>query len=107
MGEAREFKLSSFGHGVCCDSGGLFVDGIALLKRRRVLDLEYWEPRDCVEASEELGSLYGLPVDVSSKAAGLSAVARELNAGRIAQAQLIALHLEFPLSPPELMALYG
>jgi hypothetical protein len=97
----REFRLvpSGSAHGVSCDENGVFVDSIPLLKRVRANDIEWWEPRDAGEVSAELGELYGLPVDVASKSAGLAAIARALNGGAIARAQVLALHLEFPSAP--------
>lgn len=98
---AREFRLSSpgTGRGVSCDENGAFLDAIPLLKRTQTSDGAFWVARDCGEISEALGSYYDLPIDVSSKSAGLHAVARALNAGDIARAQILAVHLEFPDSP--------
>jgi hypothetical protein len=97
----REFRLSqpANGYGVCCDKDGVYVDGIPLLKRARASGGECWVARNCSEISEYLGAYYGLPIDVSSKSAGLHAVARALNAGDIARAQILAVHLDFPNSP--------
>jgi hypothetical protein len=98
----REFRLSKSGSesGVECDADGLFVDGVPLLKRSRSHGCECWEARDNGEISEELAARYGLPIDTSSKSAGIAAVARALNTDDLCRAQFIALHLEFPSSPP-------
>src|SRR5271165_320542 len=95
-----EFRLSPPGGGIACDTSGAFLGSVALLKRTDVKGTTVWEPRDSEELSAELGSHFGLPIDVSPKAAGLAAVARDLNAGDVAHAQLVALHLQFPEPPP-------
>ena len=98
----RFFKLSPPGkrHGISCDVGGAFIDSVPLLKKTRANGKDKWEPRDCGDVSADLSAHYGLPIDVSSKAAGLAAVARALSEGSIARAQLTALFLRFPESPP-------
>jgi hypothetical protein len=97
----REFRLSppAAGHGVSCDAGGAFIESVPLLKRTRIGDQDAWAPRDACDISTELGAAYGLPIDVASKAKGFDAIARALNAGNIAHAQLVALHLKFPQAP--------
>ena len=70
------------------------------LKKTRANGKGIWEPRDCEDVSAELSACYGLPIDVSPKAAGLAAVACALNEGSIARAQLAALFLRFPDPPP-------
>jgi hypothetical protein len=99
----REFRLSpsGTGRGVSCDANGAFVDSVPLLKRMRAYGREVWAPRHCGELSADLGEHFGLPMDVSSKSAGLNAIARALNAGAVAHAQLVTLHLEIP-NPPTL-----
>jgi hypothetical protein len=96
----REFRLSPRGRGVSCDANGAFIDSIPLLKRTRESGCDVWMPRDAGELSADLGAHYGLPIDASSKAAGLNAIARALNAGDIAHAQLVTLHLQIPEMPP-------
>ena len=94
----REFRLSpsGYGRGISCDASGAFIDSIPLLKRS--LD-NAWIPRDAAELSDALGAHYGLPIDISSKTAGLDAIARALNAGDITHAQLVTLHLQIPETP--------
>lgn len=75
------------------------MDSIPLLKRVREEGFERWAPRAAGDISEELGEHYGLPIDVASKAAGLVALARALNENRVAHAQFLAPHLEFPSAP--------
>ena len=97
----REFRLSppGGGHGVSCDADGAFVDSVPLLKRSQAGGQEFWVPRDSDELSAALGAHYGLPIDVSSKALGLNAIARALNSSDVARAQIVTLHLEFPEFP--------
>ena len=68
-----EFHLSPHGAGgLSCDVDGAFVGSIPVLRKS---DRDEWHPRDCEELSEQIGEFYGLPVDMSSKAGGLKAVA--------------------------------
>lgn len=98
----REFRLlpAGSGRGVSCDANGAFVDSIPLLKRTRANGKEVWEPRNREELSAELGTRYGLPIDVSSKANGIAVVAHALNEGAVARAQLATLHLQIPDPSP-------
>ena len=98
----RRFKLSPPGkcRGISCDASGAFIDSVPLLKKTRANGKDIWEPRDSEDVSAELSARYGLPIDVSSKVTGLVAIARALNEGAIARAQLAALFLRYPESPP-------
>ncbi|HTW33059.1 MAG TPA: hypothetical protein VMD53_00470 [Rhizomicrobium sp.] len=94
----REFRLSSKdGLGVRCDEDGAFVGDVALLERIG----NEWAPRGGEELSAALSKTYGLPVDVSAKEKGLATVARALNKGDVARAQLATLFAHFP-DPPSL-----
>lgn len=95
----REFRLSSAGRGVSCDANGAFVGAVPLLKRSLKSGREIWEPRENGELSAAIGSDFGLPVDMSSKAAGLLAIARALNEGNIARAQIATVLLAIPDIP--------
>jgi len=97
----RQFRLSPSGNGrgISCDASGAFVGSVPLLKRTSRNGREVWEPRDCEELCEDLGARYGVPIDVSSKTGGLTAVARALSANDIARAQIISLQLQFPEPP--------
>jgi hypothetical protein len=97
----REFRLSPTGHGrsLSCDETGAFVGAVPLLNRTNQEGIESWEPRNIEKLSRELSKQYGLPVDLSSKVAGLRSVARALNAGDMARAQLTALFLQVPNLP--------
>lgn len=95
---AREFHLSTVaGLGVRCDADGAFVGDVALLER---IDNE-WAPRRSEELSAALSKAYGLPVDMSAKRRGLTAIARALNECDIARAQIATLFTHFP-DPPHL-----
>ncbi|HEX4157002.1 MAG TPA: hypothetical protein VHY79_00880 [Rhizomicrobium sp.] len=97
----REFHLSPTGQGrgLSCDETGAFVGGVPLLKRTNQEGIGWWKPRDIEKLSHELSKRYGLPVDLASKAAGLQSIARALNSGDTARAQLTALFLELPDLP--------
>lgn len=91
----REFKLSPRGQGVSCNEEGPFVGSLPLLRRGG----NRWEPRECGQLSKRLSSHFGLPVDLSSKAGGLKAIANALNEGDLARAQIATLLLAIP-DPP-------
>jgi hypothetical protein len=89
----REFRLSSKpGQGVRCDTDGAFVGAVPLLDRNG----DKWESRHGVELSKALSRVYGLPVDVTPKRGGLSVIAKALNDGDVARAQIGALFLHLP-----------
>jgi hypothetical protein len=92
------FKLARAGSrdGVSCDKDGAFIGSIALLNRATANGTETWQVRDTGAISCDLSRCFGLQIDISSKAAGLSAIARALNAGDVAKAQILALQLRFP-----------
>ena len=98
----RRFRLSppGKGWGISCDAEGAFVGPVPLLKRCQVNGRETWEARDSNDLSDALAEYYGLPIDVSSKAQALASIARALNEGAVARAQLGTLHLQFPDPPP-------
>jgi hypothetical protein len=87
---------SGHGQGISCYANGAFIDSIPLLKRTHD---NAWIAREAAELSEALGAHFGLPFDISSKSAGLDAIARALNAGDIAHAQLVTLHQQIPETP--------
>jgi hypothetical protein len=55
-----------------------------------------WETRDEHDVGGDLSRVYGFPVDVRAKMAGFGAVARALQSGNIAKAQVAALLLRLP-----------
>ena len=95
----REFRLApaGSGRGVSCDANGAFVGGIPLLKRSEAGN--DWEPRDCVELSEQIAMNFGLPIDMTAKMGGLGAISRALNEGNIARAQIATVLLAIPGAP--------
>ena len=96
---AREFQLTE--EGVACSVDGLAIGGVALLARSAPRPSARWSVRPLADLDAELSARYGLTVDVSSKVAGVAVVARALDKGDIALAQIAALLLQFP-DPPEL-----
>jgi hypothetical protein len=99
----RQFRLlNKPGAGVCCDENGLFVGEAPLLERARGPGgRDQWRPRSLVELNRDLSECYGLPVEFTSKVAGLAAVTRALERGDVVHAQNVALHLQLP-DPPTL-----
>lgn len=87
----RFFRL--FPGGIECDKDGLRVGGVTLLALNAKGG---WTPRDDRDLATDLSRLYGFPVDIGSKRAGLTVVATALQSGDIAKAQIAALHLQLP-----------
>jgi len=98
----REFRLSPPGseRGVSCDANGAFVGTTPLLKRSNASGATRWEPRDIANLSKQLGSNFGMPVDMATKIGGLKAICNALNEGDVARAQIAAVLLGIPDSPP-------
>jgi hypothetical protein len=98
----REFRLSpaGSGRGISCDANGAFIGTIPLLQRTDVNGRHCWEPRDRERLSEQIGSQFGVPVDLTLKMNGLSTISRALNKGDIARAQIATVLLGIP-DPPE------
>ncbi len=95
---AREFRLTR--EGVACSEDGLVIGGVTLLARCASRPQTSWSVRPLADLDAELSARYGLAIDVSGKAEGIAVVARALNKGDIALAQIAALLLQFP-DPPE------
>ena len=93
---SRVFRLSPSGVG--CDEGDLRVGGIPLLVRNAA----GWSIRDDSDLGRDLCGVYDAPVDFAAKRAGLSVVARALQDGNIAKAQIAALLLKLPEPPADL-----
>ncbi len=87
----RFFRLSP--GGVECDKEGLRVGDVTLLALNANGG---WTPRADGDLAIDLSRLYGFPVDIGSKRAGLTVVAAALQSGDIAKAQIAALHLQLP-----------
>lgn len=93
----REFHLSPRGKGgISCGPDGAFIGAIPILGRLRRSGKDEWRPRDCDGLSEQMSAQYGLPIDMSRKAGGLKAIARALNEGDIARAQIATVLLGVP-----------
>ncbi len=96
----RCFALSDQpGHGVSCDSNGVFVGVVPLLERICASGpggRDQWRPRPVSDLNRDLGICYGLPVEFSRKIDGLCAVARALDRGDLVHAQIATLHLQIP-----------
>lgn len=98
---SRFFRLSD--DGVRCDETGLFVGGAPMLDRSpRPGGGHAWTMRPLDEQNHALGARYGFPVDSAAKHGGLAGVARALERGDLALAQISALLLRFP-DPPSLV----
>ena len=88
--------------GVSCDQAGVFVGETQLLERCAGPDgRDRWQPRALSELNLDLAECYGLPVEFEQKIAGLRTVARALDSGDLALAQIATLHLRLP-DPPDL-----
>lgn len=84
-----------------CGENGLFVGGVALLQRTVLGEPDgEWSPRPVGDLNRELSRLYKFEIDALSKLGGLVAIARALDRGDIAHAQLAALFLRLP-DPPD------
>ena len=98
----REFRLSPrLDGGVFCDESGAFVGAIPMLARTRGNGKDEWRPRDCDDLSREMSAQYGLPIDMSSKRGDLAVIAKALNEGDLARAQVATVLLGIP-DPPSL-----
>jgi len=95
VASVRFFRLSP--GGIECDEAGLRVGGVALLARD---DKGGWAARDERNLSCDLTRAYGFPVGVRDKMAGLATVAKALQGGDLAKAQIAALLLRLPDPPP-------
>ena len=85
--------------GVYCGPDGLFVGGAPLLDGEPIGAGTRWAPRPLEKINCDLESLYGLPVDASTKMASLAAVAKALNEGDPARACIAAVFLGLPKIP--------
>ena len=103
MGElviSQFFRLSD--DGVRCDASGLFIGGTPMLTRALGSGGRgNWEMRPLDEQNRDISARYGLPVDLAIKRDGLASVARALQRGDLARAQISALLLRLP-EPPSL-----
>ena len=94
----RHFRLCR--HGVDCDATGLAIGGVALLVRACGTSGP-WRVREISDLERDLSEVYGTPIYIERKLAGLSLVADALTRNDLARAQVAALLLQFP-DPPVL-----
>jgi hypothetical protein len=87
----RTFRLSR--NGVECDEQGLRVGGLPLLARE---GRGAWKARDERDLGYDLSRVYGFRVDARAKMAGFGVVAKSLQDGNLAKAQVAALLLRLP-----------
>jgi hypothetical protein len=98
----HQFHLSPRGRGgLSCGEEGAFVGAIPMLARTRRDGKDEWRPRDCDDLSREMSAQYGLPIDMSSKRAGLAVIAKALNEGDLVRAQIATVLRGIP-DPPSL-----
>jgi Restriction endonuclease fold toxin 5 len=98
----RTFRLSR--GGVECDEQGLRVGDLALLARD---DRGAWKARDERDLGYDLSHVYGFQVDARAKMAGFGVVAKSLQDGNLAKAQIAALLLQLPDPPARTDAALG
>ena len=93
----RFFRLSE--NGVRCDAEGIHVGSTPLLRRAA---FGRWAVRTRDEVEAELAAVYGLPIDLAGKLAGLATAANALDRGDAPLAAIATVLLGFP-DPPELV----
>jgi len=92
---ARWFRLATKPDGVRmrCGENGAFWGPVSLFTRTaNSVGRQSWMPRAVSQLNQELTALSALPIDLTCKMNGLNAVARALNAGNIALAQVAMLN---------------
>ena len=100
MTAPERFRLTEpSANGVACDENGLVVGETPLLQQRE--DGAGWRPRSEAELNTDLSDAYSLPIEVAAKIGGIGVVARALNRGDVAYAQIATLNLRIP-DPPSL-----
>lgn len=85
--------------GLACLPEGLFIGGVPLLEPPGTDGGGAWRPRPVEDLNRDLSTLYGLPVDFTSKMASVRSVAQALQRGDIAHAQMVALDMRLPSAP--------
>jgi hypothetical protein len=98
----RTFRLTR--GGIECDEQGLRVGDLALLARD---DRGVWKARDERDLGYDLSHVYGFRVDARAKMAGFGVVAKSLQDGNLAKAQIAALLLQLPDPPARTDAALG
>jgi len=94
--------VGSLTQGIRCDETGVFVGETPLLENSAVRGQRHWRPRLLCDLNNDLTASYAaLPIEFGRKMAGLETIARALNGGDLARAQIATLHLQLP-DPPNL-----
>jgi hypothetical protein len=96
------YRLSPVGDpfGLSCDEQGIFLGGVPLLERiSDGKDAGKLVPRPFDDLNLEFSVFYGAPVEMTSRAGGLKAVAQALNRGELALAKITAVQLQIPDLP--------
>ena len=102
MGAFTNMRVFRLNEGVRCGEDGFFVGSAPMLVQTPQTEGSgRWVVRAIEELNYDLSACYGLPIDVASKCDGLAGVARSLDRGEIALAQIGAVLLGFP-DPPSL-----
>lgn len=93
------FRLGE--EGVRCDERGMFVGGAPMLAPAPAANGERaLRARSIEELNRDLGACYRLPIDAAAKCDRLDGIAKALNHGDLALAQIATLLLRFPDPPP-------
>jgi hypothetical protein len=86
---------------VSCDAYGVFVGGVALLKRDSAGERDgWWRVRPLIELNDELTVRYQLPIDIATKANALALIASAFNRNDLAMAAIATVQMQFPDPPP-------
>lgn len=90
----RRFRLaeSAAGLGLCCAEDGVFLAGVALLRKGETA----WIVRPTSEIEILLKAAYDRPVDPARVRFGLQAAAKALNEGDLGRAMVASLQLRLP-----------
>jgi hypothetical protein len=99
---ATWYRLGELGdpHELSCDRHGAFVGKIPLLERvQGQSGREVWQIRSIPQLNLALSAGYGLAVDFTGKLGGIATIAKALNAGNIALAQIATVQLRLPDLP--------
>lgn len=94
-----EFGLSRSRDEIYCDWDGAFIASVPLLQKYITDGGQIFEARDLNSLSGEIADRFELPIELSLKAKGLSAIACALNERNLARAQLLTIFLRFPTPP--------
>ncbi len=88
--------------GLSCDEDGLHLGDCALVRAARdTQGRRVYEPRALDEINAVLSAAFGREVEFASRMPGLHRVSRYLSEGKLALAQITALHLRLPELPDE------